>query len=184
METLHSLYKCFISKKDLKKNINFVECGVCDGMTIYFALNALKNKSKFKIFLYDSWKEMKKKYLTKNELRHLGDYNYLSLNNTKNNLKKFNKSLIYNVGYIPEVFKTHRYPKNLSWLHIDLNAYKPTIDVLNFFYKKLLIGGVILLDDYNHLSYEPTKMNVDKFFKNKKGQFISFPTGQAMFIKI
>ena len=173
-----------LAKKSSKKNINFVECGVCDGLTIYYALNALKNKKNFKIFLYDSWKEMKKKYLNKNELHHLGDYNYLNLNNTQNNLKKFNKNLIYNVGYIPEIFKKHRYPNNLSWLHIDLNVYKPTIDVLNFFYKKLLVGGIILLDDYNHLSYEPTKINKDKFFKNKKGQFISFPTGQAIFIKI
>ncbi len=167
-----------------KKKINFVECGVCDGLTIFYALNALKKKKNFSVFLYDSWKEMKKEFLKDNELHHLGDYGYLSLENTKKNLKSFNKNLIYNVGYIPNVFNHHTYPKNLSWLHIDLNASKPTIDVLNFFYKKIDTNGVILFDDYNHLSYEPTKIAIDNFLKNKKGQFINFPTGQSIFIKI
>jgi len=170
--------------KTSKKKINFVECGVCDGLTIFYALNALKKKGNFSVFLYDSWKEMKKEFLKDNELHHLGDYGYLSLKNTKKNLKRFNKNLIYNVGYIPNVFDHHIYPENLSWLHIDLNASKPTIDVLNFFYKKINSNGVILFDDYNHLSYEPTKIAIDNFFKNKKGQFINFPTGQSIFIKI
>jgi len=170
--------------KTSKKKINFVECGVCDGLTIFYALNALKKKGNFSVFLYDSWKEMKKEFLKDNELHHLGDYGYLSLKNTKKNLKRFNKNLIYNVGYIPNIFDHHIYPENLSWLHIDLNASKPTIDVLNFFYKKINSNGVILFDDYNHLSYEPTKIAIDNFFKNKKGQFINFPTGQSIFIKI
>ena len=50
-------------------------------------------------------------------------------------------------------------------------------------YKKILPNGVILFDDYNHLSYEPTKLAIDKFFKNKEGQFITLPTGQSIFIK-
>ena len=191
LETLHELkwrhYIVYLSalmaKKVTKGKINFVECGVCDGLTIYYALNVLNNNKK-SVFLYDSWNKIKKNFLTKNEFHHLGDYDYLDVENTKKNLKKFDKNLIFNIGYIPDVFKFHNYPKQLSWLHIDLNASKPTVGVLNFFYKKIISKGVILFDDYNHISYEKTKIAVDKFFKNKKGQFICFPTGQAIFIKI
>jgi hypothetical protein len=168
--------------KNQKEKLNFVECGVCDGLTIFYVLNAIRKK-KYSVFLYDSWKEMRRNFLKKDELHHLGDYDYLNLNNTKQNLKNYEKNLIYNVGYIPQVFKKHNYPKKISWLHIDLNASKPTIDVLNFFYKKILPNGVILFDDYNHLSYEPTKLAIDKFFKAKNGQFINLPTGQSIFIK-
>ncbi len=190
LKTLEELkwrhYVVFISAllalKNSKKKINLVECGVCDGLTIFYVLNALKNKN-FQVFLYDSWREMRKSFLNKDELHHLGDYDYLSLSNTKRNLKDYRKKLIYNVGYIPQILKNHNYPQNLSWLHIDLNASKPTMDVLRFFYKKINSNGVILFDDYNHLSYEPTKRAVDKFFKGKKGQFINFPTGQSIFIK-
>ncbi len=171
-----------LASRNTKKKINLVECGVCDGLTIFFALNALQNKN-YKVFLYDSWQEMKKSFLNKDELRHLGDYNYLSLSKTKKNLKDYRKNLVYNVGYIPQIFKHHVYPKSLSWLHIDLNASKPTIEVLNFFYKKINSGGIILFDDYNHLSYEPTKRAVDKFLKGKQGQFLNLPTGQSIFIK-
>ena len=68
--------------KNQKKKINLVECGVCDGLTIFYVLNAIKNK-KYSVFLYDSWKEMRRDFLKKNELHHLGDYDYLNLNNTK-----------------------------------------------------------------------------------------------------
>ena len=42
------------------KKINVVECGVCDGLTAFYAMNALKFKNKdFKFFLYDSWSQFK-----------------------------------------------------------------------------------------------------------------------------
>jgi hypothetical protein len=172
-----------LAKKFSNQKINLVEAGVCDGLSIYFALSALKNIKK-NVYLYDSWKKMKKNLLKKNELRHLNDYDYLDLENTKKNLKLFSKYLIYNVGYIPNIFKDHTFPKNLSWLHIDLNSSKSTIDILNFYYNKLNSKGVILFDDYNHISYEESKIAIDKFLKNKHGQFINFPTGQSLFIKL
>ena len=127
---------------------------------------------------------MEKKYLNDQELRHLGDYSYLNVNTTKNNLKDYSKNLIFNVGYIPEILTSSNYPKNLSWLHIDLNSSMPTIEAVKFFYEKLNSKEIILLDDYGHKSYEPTRLAVDNFFNNAEGQFIQFPTGQGMFIKI
>ena len=178
-------YSFLLAKKFTQKEMNIVECGVCDGLTIFYAINAYEKKNyDLKVYLYDSWKKMERKHLNDQELHHLGDYSYLNINITKNNLRDYNENLIFNIGYIPEVLTSSTYPKHLSWLHIDLNSSSPTIEALKFFYEKLNSKGVILFDDYGHKSYEPTKYVIDNFFNDLDGQLIAFPTGQAMFIKV
>jgi hypothetical protein len=178
-------YSFLLAKKFTQKEMNIVECGVCDGLAIFYAINAYTKKNyDFKVYLYDSWQKMEKKHLNDQELHHLGDYSYLNVNITKNNLRDYSENLIFNVGYIPEVLALSNYPKHLSWLHIDLNSSFPTIETLRFFYEKLNSKGIILFDDYGHKSYEQTKYVIDNFFNNLDGQLIAFPTGQAMFIKV
>ena len=41
--------------------------------------------------------------------------------------------------------------------------------------------GVILFDDYG--GFDDTRKIIDSFFENKKGHFISLPTGQGIFYK-
>ena len=178
-------YSFLLAKKFTQKEMNIVECGVCDGLTIFYAINAYTKKNyDLKVYLYDSWQKMERKHLNDQELHHLGDYNYLNVNITKNNLRDYSENLIFNIGYIPEVLILSNYPRHLSWLHIDLNSSSPTIEALKFFYEKLNSKGIILFDDYGHKSYEPTKYAIDNFFNNLDGQLIAFPTGQAMFIKV
>ena len=178
-------YSFLLAKKFTHKEMNIVECGVCDGLTIFYAINAYTKKNyDLKVYLYDSWQKMERKHLNDQELHHLGDYNYLNVNITKDNLRDYSENLIFNIGYIPEVLALSNYPKHLSWLHIDLNSSLPTIEALKFFYEKLNSKGIILFDDYGHKSYEPTKYCIDNFFNNLDGQLIAFPTGQAMFIKV
>ena len=166
------------------KSRNIVECGVCDGLTVFFAINKFNNSQNFKAFLYDSWSDMKAKYLiTKSEKKEIGSYDYLDVNSTKKNLINYKKNLIFNKGYIPESFKTSLNPKTISWLHIDLNSSLPTEESLKFFFPRLEKNGVILFDDYGWKGYEDSRKIIEKFLKNKKGDFFHLPTGQAFFIK-
>lgn len=166
------------------KSRNIVECGVAEGLTVYFCLvNYIKDKD-FKAYLYDSWERMRRKELkTKKDLKREGKYSYLDLNITKKNLKDFNSNIIYKKGYIPSIFNKKNNPRKISWLHIDLNSAYPTLETLKYFFPKLETNGVILLDDYGHLEFEDTKKVVENFFKNKKIQFLHLMTGQAMIIK-
>ena len=160
---------------------NIVECGVCDGLTIFFAMNIFKKN--FHSFLYDSWQAMRENDIT-DEKENVGKYSYLDLNNTKKNLQEYKNNISYMEGYIPEIFISEKnHPDDISWLHIDLNASKPTQETLNFFFPRLCSNGVVLFDDYGWDGYESTRKVADTFFKDKKGDFLHFPTGQAMFIK-
>ena len=161
-----------------------VECGACDGVTAYYAMNNLKKKNlNFKCYLYDSWSTIEKEKLTKSEKWLEGSYSCLDVDNTKNNLSTFNNNLIFNKGYIPQSFNTSSNPEIVSWLHVDLNSSIATMETLKFFYDKIENGGIILFDDYAYEGYEDTRIVVDDFLNNKNGQFFQLPTGQAIFFK-
>ena len=166
------------------KSRNIVECGVCDGITAFFAMNKYKEDIKFKAYLYDSWDEMLEKDLTiKENIKTEGDYGYLNIDTTKKNLVDFENYTIFNKGYIPEIFRSAKNPENLSWLHIDLNSSLPTKESLEFFYPKIEKNGIILFDDYSQDGYEETREVVENFFVNKNIIFLHLMTGQAMIIK-
>ena len=160
-----------------EEEMSIVECGVCDGLTVNFAMNACESKNKkFTCYLYDAWHELKP---TEKNLRF--NYAYLDVENTKKNLKYFSKNTIYNKGLIPDIFVNAKNPKKISWLHIDLNCDNATLKTLEFFYDKIMHNGVILFDDYG--GFDDTRKIIDSFFENKKGHFISLPTGQGIFYK-
>ena len=164
---------------------NIAECGVCDGMGVYFALTAARdNERECNCYLYDAWAGMKRDRLLDSELREVGNYSYLDIENTRKNLIEFSDSLHFNKGYIPELFNTADNPDTLALLMIDLNSAIPTMKTLEFFYDRIVPGGVILFDDYSWIGYENTKEYADQFLKDKKGTMLALPTGQSMFLKI
>ena len=65
----------------------------------------------------------------------------------RNLLKKFNFVNIYK-GWIPDVFNLTN-NQIYQFVHIDVDLYKPTLDSLNYFFPKLIDGGIIVIDDYN-----------------------------------
>jgi len=172
-----------IANRNTKSN-NYVECGVCDGLTIFFNSQLHNFNNKLKVYLYDSWSKVRNKdYINIKEKNKTDTYSYLDINQTKKNLIEFKKYLIFNKGYIPEIFKISKNPKKICWLHIDLNASKPTLSTLNFFYKRLEKNGIILIDDYADSNYAETRLVIDNFFLKKNDILIQLPTGQAIILK-
>lgn len=165
---------------------NFVECGVGDGVSAFFALREIfgqKNKiKKFSMHLYDAWMAMRGEGLMESEMTHVGKYAQLSIEKTRRNLVEFTENLVYHQGYVPESFKNPPpSPDSIVYMHIDLNSAKPTLATLEFFLPRLVKGGVILFDDYGWTGYEDTKLATDAFFKDKPGILMKLPTGQAIY---
>jgi hypothetical protein len=164
---------------------NLAEFGVCDGLTAYYAISAAKKlQVSFEAYLYDAWEAMKSEFLLDSEKSSVGSYSYLNLENTKNNLSYLEvEQLIFNKGYIPEVFDSAQNPAQLVWIHIDLNSATPTIQALDKFWVQLEVGGLILLDDFAWPGYEDTQNHVEKWTLNKKCHILHLPTGQAIIFK-
>ena len=160
-----------------------VECGVCDGVTTYFACRALSSRSRWKMFLYDAWESMLPDQILPSESQLTGAYSYLSLENTQRNLGDFNDNLVFLKGYLPDTLLGPDEHGSVQWLHIDLNSAKATESVLQRIFNSVSGGGIILFDDYGVPGYEDTRASVDRFFCNKSGSLLPLPTGQAMFFK-
>lgn len=168
------------------QEMNFVECGVGEGITAFFALRQIINNQKSAkistMHLYDAWAPMKKDFLLENEFDSEGKYSELSIQMPKENLDEFKKLTIYHQGYIPESFnKEPKNPESIIFLHIDLNSSIPTLEALKFFFPRLQKRGVILFDDYGAVNYSETRKLIDEFFKDKDGIVFETPTGQAIF---
>jgi O-methyltransferase len=173
--------------KNTKSKIkSFAEFGVCDGLTIFYAISAVKESQEpFKVYLYDAWVEMREEFLLDSEKKSAGSYSYLDLENTKNNLSYLDsKELVYNKGYIPEVFDSAKNPEELVWMHIDLNSSMPTISALEKFWDSLEVGGLILFDDFAWPGYEDTQVAVEKWACDKECNVLHLPTGQAIVFKL
>ena len=67
----------------------------------------------------------------------------------------------------------------IALLHIDVDVYEPSINILKAFWDKIVPGGILMLDDYGTVDGE-TKA-VDDFFKDKniliqKPQYYHIPS--------
>ena len=102
-------------------------------------------------------------------------------NTVRKNLANF-PNCHFHKGWIPERFPEVK-DKQFAFVHIDVDLYQPTLDSLNFFYNKVVPGGVILCDDYGSLFCPGAKQAMEEFFADKKEAIIHIPTGQGLVIK-
>lgn len=68
-----------------------------------------------------------------------------------------------------------------SFAHFDVDLYQATLDCLNFFYPRMLPGGIMLSHDYSVLA--GVRRAFDEFLEGKPEDIIELPTTQCMLIK-
>ena len=92
--------------------------------------------------------------------------------------------LVFHVG---DVFETipRAEIRELSLVHMDLNASAPTRIALEFAYPRLVAGGTIVFDDYgwDPSGYEQRDV-IDEFCEALPESVIALPSGQALLIKL
>lgn len=72
-------------------------------------------------------------------------------------------------------------PRYISFAHIDLDLYEPTLQALRFISPRVARTGYIVVDDYGHPAWPGVKKAVDEFMKEGFGAtlqewvFDSFP---------
>ena len=169
------------ARASCSSGLMLVECGVCDGMTSYFAMRALHGKFSFRCSLYDAWAGMKAEELLTSEKDAIGSYSYLSIETTKKNLMMFNDNCSFIQGSIPGSLSSANVSFAVNWMHLDLNSAIPTQAALNIFWDLMPSGAVVLIDDY--LGEPETKNVCDIFFADRKCVVLPLPTGQGIAFK-
>lgn len=74
-------------------------------------------------------------------------------------------------GFSPGVFKEIHPHKKFSFVHIDVDLYQSVKDGIDYFWPRMVDGGVILFDDYGWESTEGAKIAIDDFVYNPNNGF-------------
>ena len=68
-------------------------------------------------------------------------------------------------------------------VHIDVDIERTATDCLEFFYPRMVAGGLFVFDDYGFHSCPGLRQAVDAFLRDKSESLIELTTGQAVFYK-
>lgn len=110
---------------------------------------------------------------------HEGNY-CMSLEDVKNNLKDY-KNVYFYKGIFPKTAQPIK-DKLFSFVNLDVDLYKSTIDCLQFFYPRISKGGIIISHDYN-IQSEGVKKAFNEFFIDKPEPIIELSGSQCLIIK-
>ena len=180
---------------------DMAECGCYKGHSSYAIAKILqKNNFKNNFFIFDSFEGLSsptpedllsddgssirqdlKAALEGNSLKFIADMSdYVGI------MSEFNFVDIKK-GWIPERFSEVSNRK-FSLIHIDVDVYQPTFDSLNFFYERLLPGGVIFIDDFSRPYWPGCDRAVREFIDSLSAdddyRFFKVPLGGAVLIKV
>ena len=170
--------------KDLEGD--FVECGVNTGayaraLIEYINFNSLKKT----FYLFDTYEGLPDFLVSEAELiagidGYLGNHYKNVYEQVKETFKPFKTKIIK--GVVPETLSQFIGDK-VCFLSIDMNIVKPEIAAANFFWDKLVVGGVMVLDDYGFPMHINQKLAFDDFAKKHNQNILSLPTGQGILVK-
>ena len=180
-------YEIFNRVKNLKGDI--VECGVCRGASLSRFMNFNKIfKTKKKFFAFDAFGKFPDSGTKKDKafsVRHNDKSGYgIKKKDLDNLLKKnFNNYSLIEGDILKTLNLFLIKKRKISLLHLDLDVYKATKYVLENLYPFIVKNGVILIDDYKHISN--TTEAVNQFIKNKKLKIsrFDFPCRPSYIIK-
>jgi hypothetical protein len=85
-------------------------------------------------------------------------------------------------GWIPQVFSDLPQTR-WSFVHLDVDLYEPTLACLEYFYSRLVDGGVIICDDYGAPLFPGAHRAWDEFCARHDVPFIVLDTGQSVILK-
>ena len=156
---------------------DFAELGVYKGGT---ARLIAMNKGQKEFHLFDSFEGMVD--TTPHDIHQKGDFRDTSLENVRAYLNGFEK-LSFHQGWFPATTKNLE-QRSFAFVHLDVDLFQSTLDALQFFYPRLVPGGMLLSHDYNSLSCPGVAKAYKEFFSEKPEVIVELAgTSQCLIIK-
>lgn len=105
-----------------------------------------------------------------------------SLETVKTTLRDY-PLIEYHPGWIPESFVGVA-ERNYKFVHLDLDLYDPIKGAVQYFYPRMVKGGVMVIDEYGFPRWPGARKAVDEFCKEHKLTTpVSLTTGNGALIK-
>ncbi len=171
--------------KDLEGD--YVECGVNTGAYSRALVDYINFKSLDKtIWLLDTYEGLVAELVSEEEKAagigsYMNSYKGRDLyTQVRETFKDYNAVVIK--GAVPGTLPECKAEK-ICYLSIDMNCVEPEIEAAEFFWDKIVKGGVIILDDYGFPPHILQKHAFDKFARRKGVEILTLPTAQGIIIK-
>jgi len=163
---------------------NFAEFGTWRGGCAYMVLDRTAASPDRRFFLFDTFTGIPDDRLTEGEREgsFSGIRSNTSVQYVDNLLARWRGRYELCPGDIFDTLE-HTDVGTLSFAHIDLNAAAPTKLALEFAYKTMMPGGIIVFDDYGWASCHDQRVKIDGFFAERREKPVGLPTGQAFVVK-
>lgn len=175
---------CWAAQQALKLEGDFVECGTNRGSlnaAILEYVDWLSQKNDRRFYMFDTFSGLVDSMVSDADM---GAYNYRYVpcyEETRDYFAKYPGVTLVQ-GVVPESLSTVKIDK-VAYLSIDMNCAAPEKAALEYFWPRLVSGGVILLDDYGWRGYENQKRVHDDFARSVGHEVLPLPTGQGLIIK-
>lgn len=162
---------------------DFAECGVYRGGTAYLLARVLSASPK-SLHLFDTFSGMPDAAAADPSGHVVGDFGDTSLDSVKALLAPF-AGVVCHRGVIPETFRDIAPDARFALVHLDVDLYQSVRDGLEFFYPRLVPGGIVVVDDYGFEMYrEAARRAVDEFFAAKREKPLVLRTGQCVVVRL
>ncbi len=159
---------------------SIAEVGVYQGGSAQFIAKHKNKKKKF--FCFDTFEGMPKTNEQFDNYHKEKDFNDVDYPKIKEVLENFANTKVFK-GIFPKENSDVIKDEKFSFVHIDVDIYQSYLDCLDFFYPRMLLGGIMAFDDYNQNTCLGAKKAVDEFFANKKESVIWGTKAQICIVK-
>lgn len=164
---------------------DYVDCGVHTGFCPRAVIHYIDfDRLSKTYYLLDTFSGMDERYSSAYEMdrnRKLGYDKKAGLyEQVQKTFSTFNVKIIK--GAVPDTLSLVAAEK-VCFLSIDMNCVVPEVAALEFFWPKLVGGGLVILDDYGYPGCLEQKLAHDAFARSKGVQVLSLPTCQGLILK-
>lgn len=182
--------RCYILERFVRHCLHLdgdvAECGVFKGGTAFLLAHTMQGHPTLqdkRLHLFDTFSGMPTAAEGDPSGHKRGDFGDTLLDWVRNYLRPF-PFVEYHPGIMPDTFKGVQ-ERKFSFVHVDVDLYQTAKECCEFFYGRMVQGGVMIFDDYGFRGYQfAEKKAVDDFFKDKPEVPISLRTGQCLVIKL
>ncbi len=164
-------------EKTEKLGGNIAEVGIFNGGSSRIICEANKKRP---VHLFDTFEGLPEMSENDDSSQFYKGQFIASFEDVKNYLKKYPDVYIYK-GLFPSTAKPIE-NKKFSFVHLDVDIYEATLNCLEFFYSRILEGGVIISHDYG--GAKGVRKAFDDFFRDKPQTIIEIQgSGQCLVSK-
>jgi O-methyltransferase len=175
-DRLFMLYQ--LSKYASNLQGDMAEVGVYKGGSAKLIAKACPDK---KIHLFDTFSGLPAGSPEHLDTARGGEFSDTSLESVKNFMSDCN-NVVFHPGLFPDSVPTKL--EKLCFVHMDVDIYKSARSCLEYFYPKLVSGGILVSDDFEWPGCEGVPKAIKEFLSRKKETYIVAAKYQCFIIKL